>query len=261
MKMRVFGLFIVLSLLLTACNPKNDEKTIVMGTTEGLYAKVIDQALAPALKELGYKIEVKKYVDFVTPNEELVKGEIDANMFQQRLYLDQAKQHENLPIVALTDIPSVGLGIYSNELTSIDDIPNGAWITIPNDELGTARALHLLEHQGLLSLNEGASTYTVNESNIDSNPKNLQIQPVLTAQLIASLASGNLAIIPDNYIIVNEMELDDAFAREQLNEELNYIIAVNEEDKDQDFAKALNEAVQSETFKQSIDKHFQGFGK
>lgn len=261
MKMKILGLLTIFALLLTACSPKDDGKTIKIGTTEGLYAKVIDKALAPALKELGYKIEVKKYVDFITPNEELAEGEIDANMFQQRLYLDQSKQQEELPIVALTDIPSVGFGLYSNELTSIDDIPNGAWVTIPNDELGTARALRFLEQQSLLSLNADASTFTVNETQIDSNPKKLQIQPVLTAQLVASLASGDLAVIPDNYVLVNDMELDAALAKEQLSEELNYLIAVKEEDQDKDFAKALKEAIASETFMQVIDKEFQGFGK
>ncbi|MDV6377973.1 MetQ/NlpA family ABC transporter substrate-binding protein [Sporosarcina sp. GW1-11] len=261
MKMKVLGLLAILGLLLTACSPKDNDQMITIGTTEGHYAKVIDKALAPALKELGYTTEVKKYVDFITPNADLAEGDIDANMFQQRLYLDQSKQQEELPIVALTDIPSVGLGLYSNELTSIDDIPNGAWITIPNDELSTARALRFLEQQGLLSLRTDAKTYTVNETQIDSNPKKLQIQPVLTAQLVASLASGDLAVIPDNYVLVNDMELDAALAKEQLSEELNYIIAVREGDTDKDFARALKEAVQSDTFKNAIDKEFQGFGK
>ncbi|PIC65134.1 hypothetical protein CSV79_02390 [Sporosarcina sp. P13] len=261
MKKKVLGLLTILVLLLTACNPKDQDQTITIGTTEGIYAKVIDKALAPALQELGYEMKVEKYVDFITPNANLAEGVIDANMFQQRLYLDQSKQQEELPIVALTDIPSIGLGLYSNELISIDDIPNGAWITIPNDELGTARALRFLEQQGLLSLNADAPTYTVNETQIDSNPKKLQIQPVLTAQLVASLTSGDLAVIPDNYVIVNNMKLDAALAKEQLSKELNYIIAVREGDTDQDFAKALKEAVESDTFKLAIDKEFQGFGK
>lgn len=261
MKIKLLSLVMILSLLLTACNLENDHKTIIIGTTEGIYAKVIDKALTPALEELGYKTEVKKYVEFVGPNIDLAEGKLDANLLQQRLYLDEYKQQVDLPIVALVDVPSIELGLYSNEWTSLDDIPNGAWVTIPNDELGTARALRFLEKQGLLSLTTDASRYKVNESHIDSNPKKLEFQPVLAAQLVASLASGDLAVIPDNYVMVAEMKLDEALAKEQLNEELHYTIAIKDEDRDQEFSQALKKAVQSETFKEAIDKHFQGFGQ
>jgi len=261
MKMKLVGLLTILGMLLTACNPTGSNETIKIGTTAGIYAKVIDQALKPALEEQGYKVEVESYVDLIEPNKELADGEIDANINQQQINLQQFNEEYDLPIVALTEVPSVGLGLYSNSLTSMDDIPNGSWITIPNDELGTARALRFLEHQGLISLDPSAATYAVTEKHIDSNPKNLNIQPILIAQLIPSMASGDLAIIPDNYIMVNEMELEDALAHEELGEELQYIVAVREEDREKDFSLAIKEAVASETFQEAIDEHFQGFGK
>ena len=261
MKMKVLGLLTILGLLLTACSPTGSNQTIKIGTTAGIYAKVIDQALKPALEEQGYTVEVESYVDLIEPNKELADGEIDANINQQKINLNQFNEEYNLPIMALTEVPSVGLGLYSNSLTSMDDIPNGSWVTIPNDELGTARALRFLEQQGLISLDPKAADYAVTEKQIDSNPKNLNIQPILIAQLIPSMASGDLAVIPDNYIMVNEMELDEALAHEQLGEELQYIVAVREEDYDKDFAKAIKEAVASTTFQEAIDEHFQGFGK
>ncbi|PID24494.1 MetQ/NlpA family ABC transporter substrate-binding protein [Sporosarcina sp. P7] len=261
MKMKVLGLLTIFGLLLTACSPTGSNETIKIGTTAGIYAKVIDQALKPALEELGYTVEIESYVDLIEPNKALADGEIDANINQQQINLQQFNEQYDLPIVALTEVPSVGLGLYSNSLTSMDDIPNGSWVTIPNDELGTARALRFLEQQGLISIDPKAPTYAVTEKQIESNPKNLNIQPILIAQLIPSMASGDLAIIPDNYIMVNEMELDDALAHEQLDEELQYIVAVREEDRKKDFALAIKKAVASKTFQEAIDEHFQGFGK
>ena len=261
MKMKVLGLLMVLGLLLTACSPTSSNETIKIGTTSGIYAKVIEQALTPALKEQGYAVEVETYVDLIEPNQELAEGEIDANITQQKINLNQFNEEFDLPITVLTEVPSVGLGLYSNSLTSMDDIPNGALITIPNDELGTARSLRFLEQQGLISLDSEAAEYTVTEKQIDSNPKELKIQPILVAQLIPSMASGDMAIIPDNYIMVNEMELDEALAHEQLGEELQYIVAVRDEDREEDFALAIKEAIASKTFQKAIDEHFQGFGK
>lgn len=260
MKMKIFGLLLLVGLLMTACSPANSEDTIKIGTTSGIYAKVIDQALQPALKEQGYSIEVETYVDMIEPNKELMDGEIDANMNQQNIQLAQYNEEYQTSIAVLTELPSVGLGLYSNSLTSMDDIPDGSWITIPNDELETARALRFLEQQDLISLDPEIPAYEVNEKHIINNPKNLTIQPILVGQLIPSMASGDLAIIPDNYVMVNEMELDEALAHEQLGEELRYIVAVREEDQDKDFAKAIEKAIASDTFRKGIKEHFQDFG-
>ncbi|WP_251668736.1 MULTISPECIES: MetQ/NlpA family ABC transporter substrate-binding protein [unclassified Sporosarcina] len=261
MKMKILGLLIIAGLLLTGCSGNQNGQTIKVGTTEGIYAQVVDKALVPALKEQGYKTEVIKYSDLIEPNTKLAEGEIDANLFQQSIYLEQFKEEYNLELSALTEVPSVGLGLYSNSITSLDDIPTGSLITIPNDELGTARALRFLEQLGMLTVDPDASPYSVSEQQIVDNPKKIKIQPVITSQLIASLASGDAAVIPDNYILANEMELQDALAEEQLNNELEYIIAVKDTDMDEDFAKALKKAIQSDKFKKAIQDEFQGFGE
>ncbi|WP_153730777.1 MetQ/NlpA family ABC transporter substrate-binding protein [Sporosarcina obsidiansis] len=261
MKMKILGLLTLLGVMLAGCSQNQSGQTLKIGTTEGIYAQVVEKALVPALKEQGYKAEVVKFGDLIEPNTDLADGEIDANLFQQKIYLDQFKEEYGVSIEPLIEVPSVGLGLYSNSITSLDDIPNGGLITIPNDELGTARALRFLEQQGLLTLDSTAPTYAVNEQQIESNPKKLKIQPILTSQLVASLASGDLAIIPDNYVIVNEMELDDALSEEQLNENLKYVLTVREEDLDKDFAEALEKAVQSKTFKKVMEDEFQGFGE
>lgn len=261
MKMKILGLLTVLGLLLTGCNENQSGQTIKIGTTEGIYAQVVEKALVPALKEQGYKANIVKFNDLIEPNTELAEGRIEANLFQQSIYLKHFKEEYDLDISAMAVVPSVGLGLYSNSITSLDDIPDGALITIPNDELGTARALRFLEQQGMLTLDQDASPYSVNEQQITSNPKKLEIQPVITSQLVASLASGHMAAIPDNYILVNDMELGDALAREQLNDDLKYIIAVKDTDMEKDFAKVLEKAVQSDTFKNAIQEEFQGFGE
>ena len=112
MKMKVLGLMLVVGSLLTACSPAGEDQTIKIGTTSGIYAKVIEQALTPALKEQGYTVEVETYVDLIEPNEELAKGEIDANITQQKINLNQFNEEFDLPITALTEVPSVGLGLH-----------------------------------------------------------------------------------------------------------------------------------------------------
>lgn len=257
MRIKIVALLAAVSVLLAACAPASE--TITIGATEGLYAKVAEKALVPALGEQGYKAEVKKYKTLAEPNTELAEGKIEANLFQQKIALNQFNEEYGENLSAIQEVPSVELGLYSHSITSLDDIPNGVWVTIPNDELGTARALRFLQQQGLIALEEDAP-YMLTEKHIESNPKKLQIQPVLPAQLIASLASGDLAIIPDNYIIADELDIKDALAKEQIGDELRYVIAVRDEDRETEFAKALKEAAQSETFQKIIDKEFQNFG-
>lgn len=260
MKTKIVSLLAVLALLLTACSQTSEDKNVKIGTTQGIYAQVAEKALIPALKEEGYKAELVKFGDLLEPNEQLLEGEIDANLIQQKTYLDDYNEEFGVSLTPVTDVPSVRLGLYSNSIQSAEEIPDGALITIPNDELGTARALRFLEQQGLLTLEGDAEPFAVDETQIADNPKNLIIQPVITSQLIASMASGDLAVIPDNYIMAEEMELEDALAMEELSDELQYVIAVKEEDRDSDFAAALKSAIQSDKFKKAIEEEFQGFG-
>lgn len=261
MKIKTLSLVAVMVLILTGCSQTDKDKNIKIGTTEGIYAQVVEKALLPALKDEGYTAELIKFGDLIEPNEQLNDGEIDANLIQQKIYLDSFNDEYGVSLTPVTEVPSVRLGLYSNSLTSVDEVQEGALITIPNDELGTARALRFLEQQGLLTLNADAEPFAVDETQIAENPKNIKIQPVITSQLIASMASGDLAVIPDNYILANEKELTDALATEQLSDELKYVIAVRESDTGQDFAKALERAVQSEAFNKAIQEEFQGFGE
>lgn len=254
--------FLLIGILSACTQTKENDTNLTLGTTEGIYAQVAEQAILPAMKDLGYNIKLVKYVDLIEPNLQLEEGEIDVNLIQQPIYLEQFKQEYDVSLVTTSAVPSVAYGLYSKQIESIADIPEGAVITIPNDELGTARALQFLQQQQLIELHNEAEPFKVTEQDIVKNDKNLTIQPIIISQMIASLESADLAVIPDNYVIADEeMELSDALAEEQLSDELLYKFAVREEDQDKPFVEDLAKVVQSKEFQNIIKDKFEDFGQ
>lgn len=159
--------------------------------------KFIQENLAA---KAGLDLKLVEFTDYVQPNLALADGTIDANFFQHKPYMeDFAKQH-NLDLVAVVAVHIEPLGIYSNKIQSLNDLPDGAVVAIPNDATNGGRALKLLEANGLLKLKEGVG-YTATVQDIVENPKNLDIKELEAAQLVRALDDVSIAVINGNYAI------------------------------------------------------------
>lgn len=140
------SLRIAASTLLLACglqfaHADSSPQTIVFGVAPGPYGDMVKQAIAPTLKEKGYKVVVREFSDYVQPNMALANGSIDANLFQHTLYFDKFTADKGLKLSKLIVVPTAGMGFYSRKINSLDALKKGDIITLSNDPTNLARGL------------------------------------------------------------------------------------------------------------------------
>lgn len=241
---------------------KNTElKKIVVGASITPHAEILEVA-KEILATKGYDLDIKQYNDYVQPNLALDSGDLDANYFQHQPYLDEFNQDRGLDLVSVAIIHYEPFGIYPGKTKSIDALKDGAEIAIPNDGTNEARALLLLEAQGLIKLAEGVGMKAT-VLDIKENPKNLEIHEIEAAQLARSLQDVDLAVINGNFAIQAGLNVSkDAIAVEDKDsiaaETYGNIIAVRKGDENRDDIKALVEALKSDEVKKFIESTYEG---
>ena len=213
------------------------------------------------LAAAGYNLEIIEFTDYVLPNTALESGELDANYFQHQPYLTDFNAENGTHLVSVADIHYEPFGIYAGKTASIADLADGAKIAIPNDGTNEARALLLLEAQGLIKLKEGTGL-TATKLDIAENPKNLDIQEIEAAQLARALQDVDVAVINGNYAIQANLKVSDALAVEDKDsvaaETYANIIVVKEGNENTDATKALVAALQSQKVRGFIDATYDG---
>ncbi len=234
-------------------NGKPAREKLTFGVAPGPYGDMISQAIKPQLEEKGYKVEIREFSDYVQPNLALARGDLDANMFQHGVYLENFSKDHNLELTPLVRIPTAAVGLYSNKVNSVDELEDGAEITLANDATNLARALKFMENNGLLKINPDISATQASEKDIIENPKNFKITPIEAAQLPRSLDSVDASAVNGNFAIAAGIPLSTALAMEQLSEEHKNLIAIRTEDANEQFAKDIAEIVASEQFKNVIE--------
>ena len=250
--------------ILTACGSKKDSgdsKTIVIGASPSPHADIL-KAAEKELEKEGYKLEIKEYSDYVQPNTALDAGDLDANYFQHITYMDNFNEEKGTDLVSAAMIHYEPFGIFPGKTKSLKDLKNGASVAVPNDTTNEARALLLLESEGLITLKEDAGL-TATKKDIVKNPKNLEIEEIEAAQLPRSIEDLDLAVINGNYAIEAGLKVDkDALAVEDENsvgaKTYGNVIAVRKGDEDKASIKALVKALQSDTVKDYINKNYDG---
>lgn len=239
----------------------SESKDIKIGATSGPYSDMVTKAIKPGLEELGYKVVVVEFSDYIQPNKALDSGDIDANVFQHTIYLENFEKENNMNLTALISVPTAPMGIYSNTYKSFDEVKDGATITIPNDPVNAARAFNTLQDEGLIVVDGNADPLKVSEKDIIENKKNLKFQPLESGQLPRSVDSADLAAVPGNFALAAGMDLLSALALENMLDSYRNVAAVKAENEDSQFAKDLLSVVQSDEFEKVIDEEFAGFGK
>ncbi|MGW3342328.1 MetQ/NlpA family ABC transporter substrate-binding protein [Nonomuraea rubra] len=153
--------------------------------------------LAPAA---GVKLEVVEFTDYVQPNVQLEEGQLTANFFQHKPYLDDFNATKGTKLSFVTPVHLEPLGLYSKKITDVSALGSGATVALPNDATNLGRALKLLADNGLVTLKDGVGT-AATERDVTGNPKNLQFKPLEAAQLPRSLEDVDAAVINGNYAI------------------------------------------------------------
>ena len=232
-------------------------ETIKVGVTPGPHAQIMEKVKPLAAKE-GLDLTVLEFSDYVIPNQALSQGDLDINSFQHQPYLDNQVKDRGYDLVSVAKTVVFPMGVYSKKVKSLDELPNGAKISIPNDPTNGGRALLLLQSKGLIKVKEGAGL-KASPLDISENPKKLEILELDAAQLPRSLDDVSVAVINTNYAL--EAGLDpnkDAIAREASESPYANVIAVRKADQDKPWVAKLVKIYQSDEVKQFINDRFKG---
>jgi D-methionine transport system substrate-binding protein len=251
--------------LLAACGGEEasseDKKEITIGATSGPYSDMVTKAIKPGLEKKGYTVEVKEFSDYIQPNNALAQGDLDANLFQHKIYMETFAEQHGMELSEVIVVPTAPMGIYSNKFDSLEDIKEGSAIAIPNDPTNAARAFQILVDAELITLKEGTDPLTVSEKDIDKNVKNLQFKPIEAAQLPRAVESVDLSAVPGNYALAAKMDLLDALQLENMPDQYRNRVVMNTKDVDSQLAKDIKAVVEADEFEKIIDEEFKGFGK
>ena len=225
------------------------------------HAEILAQ-VKPILAEQGYELDVIEFEDYVQPNNVVDSGEIDANYFQHINYLEDFNANHGTDLAIAGRIHYEPLGIYPGTRASLEEIADGDTIAIPNDPTNEARALLLLEANGIITLKEGAGiTATVND--IESKAVDVQLNEVEAAQVSRYKDEMSFLVLNGNYALSAGFKAGtDALALEKGDSEAikQYVnvIAVKAGNENLPKIQALVEALKSDTIKTYIEENFEG---
>lgn len=234
--------------------------TITVAASPSPHAEILEVA-KEVLAEQGINLDIKVFNDYVIPNTATESGEVDANYFQHTPYLNDFNEENGTHLVSVAAIHYEPFGIYAGKTASLDALADGAKVSVPNDTTNEARALLLLEAQGLIKLKDGAGLKAT-KLDIVENPKNLDIQEIEAAQLPRTLSDVDIAVINGNYAIDAGLKVSDALAVEAQDSEAakTYanVLVVKDGNQDNENIKALVSALESDKVKEFIEQKYDG---
>lgn len=239
----------------------DDDKTITVAASETPHSEILEAA-KPILEEEGYDLEVTVFDDYVQPNEVVESGDFDANYFQHIPYLNSFNEEKGTHLVNAGGIHYEPFGIYPGTKSSLDDIADGDTIAVPNDTTNEARALLLLQDNGIIKLKDGAGLEaTVND--IEENPYNVEIVELAAEQVARVAEETSYIVLNGNYALQAGYSVSkDALAYETSDSEAakTYVnvIAVKEGNENSDNIKALVDVLKSDEIKDFINEKYDG---
>lgn len=254
--------------LMTGCTsktppaePAGDATTIKVAATPAPHAEILEVAKG-ILAEEGYNLEIVEFTDYIQPNLATESGDVDANYFQHVAYLNEFNPANNTHLVNAAEIHYEPYGLYPGKTASIEELSDGAQIAVPNDPSNEARALLLLEAQGIIKLEEGVGL-AATALDIVENPKNVEIVEMEAASLPGALSSVDMAVINGNYAIGAGLSVSkDSVAVEDANSDAAAlyanILVVKEGNENNEAIQALIQAMKSDEVRDFINSTYDG---
>lgn len=233
------------------------DKPLKIGVTAGPHAQIFEVVKKVAERD-GLKIQVVEFSDYVQPNAALAAGDLDANSYQHKPYLDQQVKDRGYKFTSVGYTVNFPIGVYSKKVKALKDLKEGARFGIPNDPTNGGRVLLVLQDQGLIKLKAGAGLKAT-PLDVVENPKKLRFVELDAAQLPRSLDDLDAAGINTNYALPAGLHPGkDSIAQESAKSPYVNIIAVRDQDKDKAWVAKLVKAYQSEEVKKFIQSEFKG---
>ena len=260
-KIIAIALVLVMALSLAACGGPADEKTITIAASATPHAEILAVA-KEVLAADGWTLEIVEYADYVVPNTVVDDGEMDANYFQHQPYLDTFNAENGTKLVSVAAIHYEPFGIYTGTKNAKEELAEGDKIAVPNDGSNRARALLLLEAEGMITLKEGVGMEAT-VLDIVENPISLEIVEMEAAQIAGVRDSVALAVINGNYALLAGLNVSkDAIASEDAAsvsaQTYANILVVKEGNENTEKTEALKAALFSDEVKAFINETYSG---
>ena len=267
---------LALSLVLTGCGSSDSSSTagsstpedgssaastvtLTVGASPSPHAEILNDVVKPLLAQQGIELVVQEFDDYIIPNTSLEAGDLDANFFQHTPYLEEFNAENGTHLAVGAEVHFETMAIYPGKTASLEELPDGGAIAVPNDTSNEARALQLLAAQGLITLKDGVGL-SATVADIVDNPKNLKIEEVVAAQIPNLLADVDLGVANGNYALGAGIA-DTAIAKEDATSEAAQtypnVLAIREGD-DRPEIQALIKAMTSPEVKSYIENTYKG---
>lgn len=228
-------------------------KVLKVGASPAPHAEILE-FVKPILAQQGIDLQIQEFTDYIIPNDALEAGELDANFFQHKPYMDDFNAKKGTHLFAAAAIHFEPLGVYPGKSSDLKDVKDGAKIAVPSDTTNEARALMLLEKEGLFALNPNAGL-TATKVDIVSNPKNIEIVEMAAEQLARSLEDVDFAVINGNYALeakITDKVIVTEDPESQLAKDYTNILAIKDGDQEREEIKALVSALTSDECREFI---------
>ena len=262
-----------LALALTACGGNSGAATtaaassgaasdnvITVGASPSPHAEILE-AIKPELEAQGYELKVVEYSDYVQPNVALSEGDLDANYFQHLPYLENYNTENGTDLASAGAIHFEPMGLYAGKSSDITNVPDGAKIAVPSDATNEARALLLLQDQGVIKLTDGVGLEAT-ANDIVENPHHVELVEVEAAAVPRSLQDADFGVINGNYALSAGLDTSATLASEDADSEAAQtyanIVAVRNGDEDSEKTQALLKALTSDTARKFIEDTYKG---
>ena len=234
--------------------------TITVGASPAPHAEILE-VVKDVLAEQGITLEIKEFDDYILPNQAVEDGSLDANYFQHITYLNNFNVEYGTHLVSVADVHYEPFGVYGGKTASLEELPDGAQIAVPNDTTNEGRALLLLQDLGLITLSEDCGLEATKDDIVE-NPHNYEIQELEAKLLTSTLQDVDLAVINGNYAINAGLKVEDALAVEAADsaagEAYVNVLAVKEGREEDPAIQALAAALCSQEVKDFIDETYGG---
>lgn len=268
---KVLGFIFTLSLVLvlTACggspdktsSSKDDNKELVVGASNTPHAQILEQA-KPILKEKGIDLKIVKYTDYVMPNKALEEGDLDANYFQHKPYLELEEKEKGYKFADVGAIHIEPMGIYSKKVKDIKDLKDGAQVLLSNSKSDWPRVIGIFVDNGLLTLKDGVKAQDATFDDIKDNPKNLKFKYDFDPAYLMTAYNneeGDVVAINSNFVVDQGLNPSkDAIAIESKDSPYANIVVTTEEKKDDKNIKELVNVLHSKEIQDYITKEWDG---
>lgn len=265
-------LSVVLLVVLAACGGGSDDAEVgekdedgvtklVVGASSVPHGEILEEA-QDLLAEENIELEIEPYEDYVLPNDDLDNGTLDANYFQHIPYLEQTIEDTGYELTHIGGVHIEPMGVYSTSFDDVDSIPDGTEVLLSNSVSDHGRVLGLFETEGLITLSDDVDVAEATIDDIEDNPKNLQFTPDYDPAILPELyekEKDTLAVINTNYAIEAGLDpLEDSLFIEGDESPYVNVIAVREEDKDNEALQTLIDVLNSEEIQNFITEKYEG---